>query len=323
MNYGNLLTQSWVAVWRHRFMLILGALAILAGGGGVMGADLIIEPLLDPNFDQIARAQLQLTPNLTFSQMQVYAELAKVFTVVFGFSWIVFGFLLWINSRISEGGLIATVQRIERGQIGGFVQAWMVGRSKISRLAVIGLVLLIPTVLLALAYYVLVAVLSIQSAQQSFDLSGQPDPRALPLVLGYNCINLIIVAPLYLVRTLADRACILEDHTAGRAIRRGLAVFRAHPGPVIVVYLIEIGLRIVIGLVLGGLAYCALLGIVVAAAVPSTSGVLVSLMVAAACCLLPLLLITAGLVQGYSSTLWTLAWLRWSEMTPLVSSAPS
>jgi len=312
VDYGNLLARSWAAVRNHRHMLTLGVLAILASGGGIGGAGLIAQPLLDRNFDQAVRQQVAATPGLSESQAKMWGEVGKVIQVLTGCSWIAIGFLLWMNSRVSEGGLIVSAQHIGRGQPVSFTQSWVAGRGRASPLISIGLILLIPTAALSLTYTVLSITLFPQSPQQSLDMTATPDARMAGLALGYVCLAGLVTIPLTLIRTLADRACVLEGLPAGAAVKRGLSVLRAQPGPVLMVGLIELAARVAVSMVAGGVAYCALaLAAVGGMAAGSMEGV-IGLMFVGVCCLTPPILIIGGGLQSYFASLWTLAWREWA-----------
>lgn len=313
MDYGSLISKTWQTVSGKRFLLMLGILAVIAPGAGVVGADFIIEPLLNPNFDQMINMQMRQTPGIDPSQLQLIGEMLRLVLVGIGCSILVVGVILWVNSRISEGGLIASVRQIASNQPAGFALGWMSGVRKATQLIVIGLVLLIPNFVLSVALYLLNALLLAQTSPQSIGLSGEPDPGASLAVLGLACANLALFIPLYLVRTLAERACVLENRLVGASFQRGLEMLRTQPGPVLMVFLIEIGVRLTVGLVLAGLL-CGILFAValMGGATQSTQGIsnLTSVML---CCLTPPVLVVGGIMQSYSSGLWTLAWLGWAS----------
>lgn len=298
-------------------MLTLGVLAILAADAGISGAGLIAESLLDPNFEQMIRQQMVSPGGISPAEAQVLAELSTVFYVVVGFSWIIIGFLLWMSSRIAEGGLIASVPQIERGQPSSFAHGWMSGRSKMASLIATGLIVLLPTGLLSLGYSIIVSALSLQATQPSFDTTATPDTRAALIWMGFTGTSLLMGLPLTLIRVLADRAIMLDGLPARGAVRRGLAIVRARPGQVVVVGLIEIGGRLLIGMVVGGAAYCALIGLVAAGMATNgpEQGLLVAFL-AAVCCLLPPVLVIGGAMESFFATLWSLAWREWTADNP-------
>jgi len=294
-------------------MLALGVLAILGVDAGISGAGPIAQLVFDPNIEQVIRQQIVAPSSTSLPEVQMTVEIAKVFYVVAGFSTMVVGVLLWINSRIAEGGLIASAQQIERGQASSFAHSWMGGRGKMASLAATGLIVLLPAGALSLTYSITSAVSSLVPTQQSLDSAAAPDTRLLVTWLGYTCASLLLGVPLTLVRTLADRAVTLDGLRAGAAVQRGLAVLRARLGQVLVVALIEIGARLMIAVVVGGAAYCALIGLLVAGI--ATAGAeqgLSGALAVAVCCLLPPLLLVGGALQSYFATLWTLAWRAWT-----------
>ena len=321
MDYGSLIARTWQNVSTKRFLLALGMLAVIAPGAGVIGADLIIEPLLNPSFNQLIEMQMRETQGINPSQMELIGEMLRLVLIGMGCSILVMGLIFWANSRIAEGGLIASVSQLASGQASGFGQGWMAGARKASQLVVIGLILLVPTFLLSLALYVLNALLAVQSSPQSFGLQAEPDLRATAVSLGFTCLYVVIFIPLYLVRTLAERACVLENKLIGASFQRGLEIFRTQPGPVLMVFLIEIGARLIFILAVGGL-FCAVgFAVTLFAAASQSLQVLGSLTSIILCCFTPPLLVVGGIMQSYSSSLWTLAWLGWTS--PQQADAPS
>jgi len=92
---------------------------------------------------------------------------------------------------------------------------------------------------------------------------------------------------------------MLENLGVIDSYRRGTSVLRANLGEAILLFL----LQIVIFIVLGVLAF-----------LPG--------LVAALCCLLwPLLLVVQGAMSAFVSSLWTLAWRTWTGKPPRLEEA--
>ena len=104
------------------------------------------------------------------------------------------------------------------------------------------------------------------------------------------CILLPVALVLSLVRTFANRACMLEDLGVIASYRRGLEVLVANIGPALILFLLQVGISIALGVVL----------------------FLPGLVMVLCCLLWPLLLALRGTVTSYFSTLWTLAWREWT-----------
>ena len=106
------------------------------------------------------------------------------------------------------------------------------------------------------------------------------------------CILVPIALVLSLLRTFANRACMLEDLGVFAAYRRGWDVLLENVGPALILFLIQILISIGLGIVL------------------FLPGVVMVL-----CCVLwPVLLLVQGAMASYFSTLWTLAWREWTGL---------
>ena len=112
------------------------------------------------------------------------------------------------------------------------------------------------------------------------------------LLVVLACILAPIALALSLLRTFANRACMLEDLGVIASYRRGLSVLVENIGPAIILFL----LQIVIGVVLG------------------VAMILPGLAMALCCILWPVLLLIRGAIAAYFSTMWTLAWREWTGL---------
>jgi hypothetical protein len=100
---------------------------------------------------------------------------------------------------------------------------------------------------------------------------------------------------LNLLRVFANRACMLEGHGVFAAYRRGIRVLVDNLGSAVLLFLIQAGIGIALGIVL---------------------------LLPALCCLLwPVLLLVQGTAAAYFSTMWTLAWRRWISMSATADEA--
>jgi len=179
----------------------------------------------------------------------------------------------------------------------GVSQAWRAGWGRGWTLLGIGILPAIPALLMLvlgrlsfLAY----------ASDISTDL-GVPAIRNVAGVLGLlACLIMPLTLLLGLLQTFANRACMLEGLGVLDAYRRGLQVLAGNLGSAVVLFVIQVGV---------------LIGMLILLIVP---GILLAL-----CCLAwPRLMLFQGAVTAYFSTLWTLAWERWTRATPSVEKAP-
>jgi hypothetical protein len=115
--------------------------------------------------------------------------------------------------------------------------------------------------------------------------------RVGAILIPVLCILVPIALGLNLLRTFANRACMLEDLGVFAAYKRGLHVLIANIGPAIVLFALQIGINIALGLLM----------------------LLPGLLMALCCILWPILILIEGTKAAYFSTLWTLAWKEWTE----------
>ncbi len=103
------------------------------------------------------------------------------------------------------------------------------------------------------------------------------------------------------LEVFADRACMLEDRGIFGSYRRGLQVLLANFGPALVLFLIQIAIGLAIAVV----------------------GLLPGIVLAVCCLLWPLLFLVQGAISAYFSTVWTLAWRRWTGMDQVGEQLPT
>jgi len=284
MDYGKLLGRAWNIVWEHKFLILLGVLVALgsAGGGGNANANIAAPEGDVRGFD------FQL-PQLGEEWSLPTGVVAGTAVVLIGIALVV-GIALWVVSTIARGGLIAGASAIDSGASSSFAQAWSAGWQKGWSLLGIGVLPALPGLILLVAGLGLTGVFA-----GLYSLLG--DSAALPprgglgaILAGMVCIAAPIALVLSLLRTFANRACMLEDLGVFAAYRRGWDVLLDNIGPALVLFLLQIAISIGLGIVL----------------------LLPNVVMALCCVLWPVLLLVEGTIAAYFSTLWTLAWREWT-----------
>ena len=278
MDYGKLLGRAWNIVWEHKFLILLGVLVALgsAGGGGNANANIAAPEGDVRGFD--------------FQLPQLGEEWSLPTGVIAGTAVVLIGIALWVVSTIARGGLIAGASAIDSGASSSFAQAWSAGWQKGWSLLGIGVLPALPGLILLVAGLGLTGVFA-----GLYSLLG--DSAALPprgglgaILAGMVCIAAPIALVLSLLRTFANRACMLEDLGVFAAYRRGWDVLLDNIGPALVLFLLQIAISIGLGIVL----------------------LLPNVVMALCCVLWPVLLLVEGTIAAYFSTLWTLAWREWT-----------
>ena len=287
MEYSNILNRSANIVWQNKFLIALGFLASLGsgsfgGGGGASNGNGNAQPFPELG-DEIAALAVGL----------ILALVCVLFIV---------GIVLWAISTIARGGLIASVDSIESGEKSSFRQAWSAGWDKVWTLLGIGFIPAIPGLILfvggvvALGAYGGITALIGEEFGSLFWTTG----LGITLIV-LACIVVPVVLVLSILRNFAERACMLENLGVIDAYRRGASVLMANLGEAIILFVLQIVIFIVLGILL----------------------FLPGLVLVLCCLLWPLLLVLQGAISAFLSAVWTLAWRTWTGEPPLAEKAPT
>jgi hypothetical protein len=296
MDYGKLLTRAWEIIWSHKFLILLGVLVVLTSSTGSSISSSSNWNIRERDIEEGFHFQppdMDEFPWFRNMPRQGWAWAAGI-PVALVMLAIGFGMLiaipLWVLSTLSRGALIAGVNTIDDGGTSSFGEAFGAAWRKGWRLVGIAIIPAIPGLFLAVV--VLFSVLSMVGLGSLVD----PDIVEAPLagisilLVALACILIPIAIVLGLAQTFANLACMIEDLNVFESYRRGLSVLLDNLGSAVVLFLIQIAVGIAIGilLIVPGLILCL-------------------------CCLLwPILLLIRGAIAAYFSTMWTLAWRKWT-----------
>ncbi len=129
----------------------------------------------------------------------------------------------------------------------------------------------------------------------------------------------VLFIPLQIVTELSVRDLVLREERPVAALRHGYRMFRAHLGPSLLTWLIQLGVSIglTIVLVIAGLV------LAVAVAVPTIAlfaadlaAAAIAVLALAALILFPLFLVLFGALGTFTHSVWTLAYLRLGARGP-------
>ena len=286
MEYGKIVSRSFNIVWQNKFLILVGFLAALGsgsfGGGGGGGGG-------NGDSGQFPEVEAEI------------AALAAGLIVALVCVVLIVGIVLWAISTIARGGLIASVDSIESGEKSGFRKAWGAGWEKAWALLGIGILPAIPALILFVvglmsfgAYGGIIALFDEEFAQVS--------TAGLGITIAiFACILVPIMLVLSILRNFAERACMLEDHGVIDAYRRGASVLRANLGEAIILFLLQIAIFIILGVLF----------------------FLPGLILVLCCLLWPLLIVVQGFISAFVSSMWTLAWRTWTDESSIVEKAPT
>jgi hypothetical protein len=284
MDYGRLLSRAWDIIWKYKFLIILGILVGLSSGLGSgassgtnfrFGADA-------PRFDFGPTPPESGAPGM-WGDVAIPLWLSAIF-VGLG---LVVALVLWVVSTLARGGLIAGANAADRGESTSFSQAWSAGWRRGWTLLGIGILPAIPGLLLLLVAGVGFAAYVTNASTQM----GVPAMGNVAMVFGaLACLAIPLMLVIEILRTFANRACMLEGVGVWDSYRRGIQVLVDNLGSALVLFLIQIAVSIAMFILL---------------IVPGA--------ILALCCLFwPVLLLVQGAIAAYFSTMWTLAWRQWT-----------
>ncbi len=286
MNYGKLLSDAWNLVWNNKYLILLGVLVVLGSAGsgsssqGFSG-DSGVSGMRGPDrFDLPSLFNNGQWPNLALGAVAGLAVIAVLAAVVF-----------WVLGAVGRGGLIFGADTASRGEQSNFSSAFRSGWNRIWRLVGIGLIPMIPVLFLGIMVLIGVGVYGgVQEVLPGEISPGIPNAGFLLPVVGLGAIILAVTLALLLLRTFAERACMLDNLGVAASYQKGGEVLIANLGPAILLFLLQIAVSLGIGIVL------------------LLPGAIISL-----CCLLwPVLLLVQGTFAAFYSSLWTLAWNQWT-----------
>lgn len=287
MDYGKLLRRALNIVIEHKYLILLGALAAL--GGGVGNGN---------NFTYRTNAGQD---NSTGMHFPAGIGIPLIAFLIIGLLTIFL--LVWVIAAVARGGLVAGVNGIESGATTNFSTAWNSAWSKVLTLAGIALVPLLPLLVLAVGLLMTGMFFGLAvMVRQGVVTPVSTGFWAVALLL--SCLALPFFLGLSLLRTFAERACMLENLGVWAAYQRSWAVIMNNLGPVLLLFFVQIGLGI---------------GLAIVLFVPSV-------MMTLLCIFWPVLWLIQGAIAAFFSTLWTLAWREWTGLstaytfTPIVGS---
>lgn len=296
MDYSRILQRSFEIVTRYPFLILLGVLAALSGGiGGGGGGGNTGFNMEDGNGSEFQGqmpdfGQFQ-PPNVDIGPMVGVA--AALIPILLCFALII-GLFLWAVGTIARGGLVASVNAIESAGATSFGAAWGAGWARAGSLLGISLIPAIPGLILFVAGVASFITAGGMAAIFGGDMGMPFGVGALSLIGVLACIALPFALILGLLRTFAERACMLEGLGVVDSYRRGTNVLMANLGSAALLFVIQIVISVVVGFVL-----------------------LIPGLIAALCFLLwPLLWLFNGAVAAYFSSVWTLAWRTWTGAIP-------
>ncbi|GAB4474651.1 MAG: hypothetical protein Kow00124_14820 [Anaerolineae bacterium] len=307
MDFGRLLNRTWDIVWGNKWLIILGILIALTtgnsfnpntsiGGGGTPDGQYQYDEYeydYDPGRDGFSPEEMQRF----FTEVFPFVGLAGALLIPLICVGMLIGVALWVLGVTARGALINAVDLIDGGGTSTLGDSMRAAWAKVMRLVGIGLVPAIPVVVLFLAAAVLSATFMGLRGFNSMAWEQMFSPGLTITLVAVLCVAGLLSFVLGLLRTFAERAVMIEDQRVFEAYSRGWQVLRSNLGAALLVFIIQVGISIVLGLVLLGPTLC--------------------------CIFWPILLVINGGIVAYFSTLWTLAWREWTSRGQSGEPAPA
>jgi hypothetical protein len=292
-NFGEVLTNSWKIIWKHKVLWIFGILASCArgngggsGGGGNSGSQTgpgdapFSEGQLEQAMEQFSR----------FIEQNLWIIIAGVVAII------LLSIIFYVLGMMGRIGLIQGTYKADSGAESlSFGEIWSESMPYFWR--IFGL-----NFLIGLAFFVIFIPLILFGV--------------ITAGIGFLCIIplLCVLVPLSWVVAIileqAQAAIVLEDLGMLDGLKRGWQIVKSNVGPMVVMALI---------LGIGG----AIIGVVIAlplivAVVPLMMGAaslqesLTPIYISLACCAvyMPILIFFNGIITAYIQSAWTLTYLR-------------
>ena len=312
MNYGDLIRDAFRITLHNRFLWFFG---FFAGGTGTNFVGNV--PSTGGNFnpEEFQRSGAGLS-GLTAQVGQGLKETVLILGIVVVVLVIALFFI--ILAIISQGALADSVAAIDRGEGRRFGSAFTSGMGNFWR--VLGYYVVF--FLIALGLLVLIAIPVVLLIGGTFAATQSTGARvSVAVVVGILAVLLLIVVfiPLSIIGQYALRDIVVRRERVLGSVGSGYGLFRHSIGRSLLVWLIQLGISIGIGI-----AFILLLLIVgLILALPAfgffvagySTGVWIAGVPAVLIWIL-LFLVAAGAIGTFSHAYWTLAYLRLTPLTP-------
>ncbi len=309
MDFGRLLSRAWNIIWEHKFLIVLGIIvAIISGGGSGMsgggssnggdsgwGEHTEYGDPDQPDFQDFDFGEGG--GNFEDFDLPGFSALASLMAIAGGFLAVIIvvaliiGLVLSYISRVATGAIIAGADQIESTGESSFGTAWKAGWARGLNLFLIGLVSNIPMlVTMAVIAILVIPLVGLNTQVEDVEALMAGNVGLVVAIFGLCCIGVLISLVVSAIRTFADRACMLQEKGVVESYAEGWSVLRKNLGPAALLFLIQLGIKIAIGLLLAAPA-----------------------IIASVCCFLqPVMWVLSGTSLAYFATLWTLAWREWT-----------
>jgi hypothetical protein len=307
VNYGDLIRDAFRITLHNRYLWFFG---FFAGGTGTNFLGNVPSGGGNFNFDNFQRSSSDIS-GLTAQVGQGLSETVVILGIVLVVLLIALFFI--ILAIISQGALADSVAAIDRGEGRRFGSAFTTGMGNFWR--VLGYYVVFFLIALGLLMVIGIPVALLIGG--TFAATQSTGVRvSVAVVVGILAVLLLIVVfiPLSIIGQYALRDIVVRRERVLGSVGSGYGLFRHNIGRSLLLWLIQLGISIGIGI-----AFILLLVIfglilalpVIALAVPGyTTAAWIVGGIEGLLILLPILLVAAGAIGTFSHAYWTLAYLR-------------
>lgn len=299
MNYGEIIESAFRITWRNKFLWIFGFF-LAAGGNSANVTNNFTNLGGDQTGGTLDRLALWISENLVLF-IVVVALVGLVLFLVSLFLW-----------TVSNGALAEGVAAIDRGESRRFGQSWRAGLAVFWRVLGQAVVFFALSLLLT----ILVGLLPVLGVALGFLATQDAGTRIAVVVLAvllFLVLALLVFVPFFIVVQLALRALVVGRERILDSVGAGFALLRRNLGRSLLVWLVQVGLSIAIGV--ASLLVFLLVGLVTfgpAAALffADQFAVAMVLGVVGGLVFLAVSAVISGALGTFNHAYWTLAYLR-------------
>ena len=303
-NFGEVLSQAWQIIWKHKILWVFGILASCGRGGGNFnsnsggggnGGGGGQPPEIPP---QMMRWLQIIEQNLT----TIIVVAVALFCVI----WIVTIFL----GAIGKIGLIRGTAQADGGAESlVFGELFSGSMPYFWRMFGLSLILGLPVFIIAMVIAVVVVGGIAASGGNETAIVGILGMT--PIMIGCLCLLMPVMFVLGMIFRQAENAVVLEEMDVLPAITRGWEVFKANLGPIILMAII----LAVIGFAAGFVIVLPIFAIVFPAMIAFMAGqgqnlTPLYMMGACLCLFIPVAWLLQGIIIAYAESAWTLTYMR-------------
>jgi hypothetical protein len=320
VDFGEVLGRAWKITWKFKVLWIFG---ILAGCGTGSGSNFNSS---SSSYQTNGNTNPNLPPGFAGGINQFVRSLTNptVSALIVGFICLIcLIFLVSIFlSQIGRIGLIkGTAEADEGAEKISFRALWKSSLQYFWRFfwlsILVGLPFFIIILILAVGF-LLAFVPAIQGANSGAAVAGMLGILSLVCLVG--CVFFLFAIVVGFVVRQAENAIVLENQTILGSLQRGWEVFKKNIGPILIIWLITVGISLAGRLVISLPILVILIPVFLAFFSTGSSGTIsyVPLIIAGLIFLgyLPIAIVAGGILMTYVESVWTLTFLRLTKPQP-------